>query len=89
LCVVVVRDIGQGGSGSSGYSWVGVCVLLSLSLRGYGLMIECRAYLLTSTCLIPVYGKVSNIYGRKPVLYFSIIVFLLYVPPFSCPRRLD
>jgi MFS family permease len=52
-------------------------------------MIECRAYLLTSTCLIPVYGKVSNIYGRKPVLYFSIIVFLLYVPPFSCPRRLD
>ena len=35
------------------------------------------AYLLASTAMVPIYGKLSDIYGRKPVLMFGIIVFLL------------
>lgn len=33
-------------------------------------------YLLTSTVTIPVYGKLSDQFGRKPIFLFSIIVFL-------------
>jgi len=35
------------------------------------------AYLLTSTASTPLYGKISDIYGRKPVFQFAIITFLL------------
>ncbi|TDL25972.1 MFS general substrate transporter [Rickenella mellea] len=35
------------------------------------------AYLLMSACLSPLYGKLADIVGRKPVLFFSIIMFLL------------
>lgn len=35
------------------------------------------AYLLTSTASTPLYGKISDLYGRRPVYQFSIIVFLL------------
>ena len=35
------------------------------------------AYLLTSTATAPLYGKVSDIYGRKRVFQFSIVVFLV------------
>ncbi|GAA5512152.1 putative multidrug resistance protein MdtD [Deinococcus carri] len=35
------------------------------------------AYLLTNTALVPIYGKLSDLYGRKPVLMFGIAVFLL------------
>ncbi len=35
------------------------------------------AYLLTSAALVPIYGKLSDLYGRKPVLSFGIVVFLL------------
>ncbi|KAI8998660.1 MFS amino acid permease [Trametes punicea] len=34
------------------------------------------AYLLASSALCPFYGKVSDIIGRKPVLYASIAIFL-------------
>lgn len=34
-------------------------------------------YLLIQTITIPIYGKFADIYGRKPVLIFGIIVFLL------------
>jgi EmrB/QacA subfamily drug resistance transporter len=34
-------------------------------------------YLLTSTALIPIYGKLSDIFGRKPVFLFGITVFLI------------
>ncbi|GAA5448049.1 putative multidrug resistance protein MdtD [Deinococcus depolymerans] len=35
------------------------------------------AYLLASTAMVPIYGKLSDIYGRKPILMFGIVVFLL------------
>lgn len=35
------------------------------------------SYLLASTCLGPVYGKMSDIFGRKPILYGSIVIFLV------------
>ncbi|HEX9978686.1 MAG TPA: MDR family MFS transporter [Acidimicrobiia bacterium] len=35
------------------------------------------AYLLTSTASAPLYGKVSDLYGRKIVFQFAIVVFLI------------
>src|SRR3569832_1713515 len=34
-------------------------------------------YLLTATAMAPLYGKISDVYGRRPVIYASILVFLL------------
>lgn len=34
-------------------------------------------YLLIQTITIPVYGKLADIYGRKPILIIGIVVFLL------------
>ncbi len=35
------------------------------------------AYLLTSTATTPLYGKVSDLYGRKRVFQFAIVLFLV------------
>jgi EmrB/QacA subfamily drug resistance transporter len=35
------------------------------------------AYLLTSTASTPLYGKISDLYGRKIVFQFAIVVFLI------------
>ncbi|KAH7098801.1 MFS general substrate transporter [Auriculariales sp. MPI-PUGE-AT-0066] len=35
------------------------------------------AYLLMSACLMPLYGRLADILGRKVVLYFGIFLFLL------------
>ena len=35
------------------------------------------AYLLTSTAATPLYGKISDLYGRRPVFQFATVVFLL------------
>ncbi|MGQ9614027.1 MAG: DHA2 family efflux MFS transporter permease subunit [Chloroflexus sp.] len=35
------------------------------------------SYLLASTAMVPIYGKLSDIYGRKYILLFGIVVFLL------------
>src|SRR5947207_4616116 len=34
-------------------------------------------YLLTSTTTVPIYGKLADIYGRKPLFLFGSILFLL------------
>lgn len=35
------------------------------------------AYLLSSTVVVPLYGKLSDIYGRKPFYLFGMFVFVL------------
>ncbi len=34
------------------------------------------AYLLASTVTVPIYGKMGDLYGRRPILVFGVIVFL-------------
>jgi EmrB/QacA subfamily drug resistance transporter len=34
-------------------------------------------YLLTSTVSVPIYGKLSDLYGRKPLLTIGIVLFLV------------
>lgn len=36
-----------------------------------------NAYLLASSVTVPIYGKLSDIYGRKPIMLFGIVMFLL------------
>ena len=35
------------------------------------------AYLLTSTVMVPIYGKLSDIYGRKPIFLIGVVLFLI------------
>jgi EmrB/QacA subfamily drug resistance transporter len=35
------------------------------------------AYMLSSTVTVPIYGKLGDIYGRKPVLIVGMIIFLV------------
>ncbi len=35
------------------------------------------AYLITSTIATPLYGKLSDIYGRKPFFLFAIVIFIV------------
>ena len=35
------------------------------------------AYLLTSTVTVPIYGKLGDIYGRRPVLVWGVTMFLI------------
>ncbi len=34
-------------------------------------------YLLTSTITVPFYGKLSDLYGRKPMMMFGVTIFLI------------
>ncbi|RVC73997.1 MFS transporter [Mesorhizobium sp. M4A.F.Ca.ET.022.05.2.1] len=34
------------------------------------------AYLLTATAMAPLYGKISDVHGRRPTLYAAILIFL-------------
>src|SRR5213080_5478683 len=33
-------------------------------------------YLLTQAVTVPIYGKLADIFGRKPVLFFGVVVFV-------------
>ena len=35
------------------------------------------AYLLASTVMVPIYGKLSDIFGRKPILVIGIVLFMV------------
>lgn len=35
------------------------------------------SYLLTSTVTVPIYGKLSDVYGRKPMLLIGVTLFLI------------
>lgn len=35
------------------------------------------AYLLTSTVMVPIYGKLSDIFGRKSIFIFGVVLFLI------------
>ena len=35
------------------------------------------AFLLTQAVTIPIYGKLADLYGRKPVFFIGVIIFLL------------
>ncbi len=48
------------------------------ALRGLSLLPWLvTAFLLSSTVSIPLYGKLADIYGRKPVLLFGVTLFLI------------
>jgi MFS family permease len=36
-----------------------------------------RLYLLASTVTVPIYGKLSDIYGRRPFFLGGMLIFLL------------
>lgn len=50
---------------------------ITTNLHGFELMAWVfSAYMLTSTIMIPVAGKFSDIYGRKPIFLLGMVVFL-------------
>lgn len=50
---------------------------IAADLNGFGhLAWIVSAYLLTSTSAAPIYGKLSDIYGRRPLLLFAIAFFM-------------
>ena len=45
------------------------------------------AYLLTSTTTVPIYGKLADLFGRKPVFLFGTAVFLIGSAACGAARR--
>ncbi|KAG6814514.1 hypothetical protein H0H92_000039 [Tricholoma furcatifolium] len=71
----IVSELG----GGNNYSWVGRYLLQQI-LHNPLLMravLEYSAYLLAAASLSPLYGKLSDLIGRKPILYATILIFLV------------
>lgn len=47
------------------------------------------AYMLTSTVTVPIYGKLADLYGRKPVLQVGLLLFLLGSVASGAARSLE
>ncbi len=47
------------------------------------------AYLLTSTVSAPLYGKISDLYGRKRIFQFAIVIFLVGSVLAGLSRNMD
>ncbi|KAH0826959.1 MFS general substrate transporter [Lanmaoa asiatica] len=63
--------------GGNNYSWVGKYARFSLSSYRQFNTRYASAYLLAAGAFGPLYGKLSNVFGRKPLLYSCILVFLV------------
>src|SRR5580692_3286382 len=51
---------------------------IAADLHGFGhLAWIVSAYLLTSTAMTPIYGKLSDIYGRRKLLLVALVVFAM------------
>src|SRR5690348_8730932 len=51
---------------------------ISDDLHGFSLQVwATTAFLITSTISTPLYGKLSDIYGRKPFILFAIAIFVV------------
>jgi EmrB/QacA subfamily drug resistance transporter len=51
---------------------------IAMQLKGLNLYAwVTTAYLLSSTVMVPIYGKLSDIYGRKPILIAGVILFTI------------
>src|SRR5580700_3109039 len=51
---------------------------IAADLHGFGhLAWIVSAYLLTSTAMTPIYGKLSDIYGRRKLLLVALVVFTI------------
>ena len=60
--------------------------LLSSSLLGLIPILFLSSYLLAASALAPSYGKLSDLVGRKPILYFAISAFLVSGVTVTSPR---
>src|SRR4051794_5171484 len=50
---------------------------MARDLDGWSLMPwVVSGYLITSTTTVPIYGKLSDLYGRRPVLLSAIFLFM-------------
>jgi len=70
LCVVFLSMLDQTIVGTS-------MPRIVADLQGFDVIVwVSTAYLLTSTVPIPIYGKLSDLFGRKPIMLFGIVIFL-------------
>ncbi len=62
---------------------------MAQDLNGWSLMSwVVSAYLVASTVTTPIYGRLSDLYGRRPILLVSIALFVAGLGSFAhCRRR--
>jgi MFS family permease len=68
--------ISQLGGGNL-YSWVGTQVEPDSISFALSLTFLRRSYMLGAAALVPLQGKLSDIIGRKPILFASVFLFIV------------